>query len=98
MPLYEYACADHGEFELARSMQESAQGAPCPWCQQTAPRILSAPTLRHLPKNTRVALERNEQSSHEPKLVRKPSPLSADAVPKPSLRAGGGRPWVLEHG
>lgn len=99
MPLYEYDCRDHGVFELARPMKESAKSASCPWCREAAPRILSAPSLRQVPRSARVALERNEKSRHEPELVRKRPTASAEPPREPRLRAAtGARPWVLEHG
>jgi putative FmdB family regulatory protein len=99
MPLYEYDCRNHGVFELARPMEESAKGASCPWCQKEAPRILSAPSLRQMPRASRVAMERNEKSRHEPELVRKRATPSVGAQREPTFRpASGVRPWVLEHG
>jgi len=99
MPLYEYDCRSHGVFELARPMEESAMGASCPWCQREAPRILSAPSLRQVSCASRVALERNEKSRHEPELVRKRAAPSPGVSREPTFRAASGvRPWVLEHG
>jgi putative FmdB family regulatory protein len=99
MPLYEYECRDHGIFELVRSMKDSADAADCPWCTCQAPRILSAPAVRQVERNTRVALERNERSSHEPSLLRRASSPARDAPPaEAKFRSGTGRPWALEHG
>jgi putative FmdB family regulatory protein len=97
MPLYEYDCRNHGVFELARPMEDSAKGASCPWCQREAPRILSAPSVRQVPRASRIALERNEKSRHEPELVRKRAITNAGQEPR-FRAAGGARPWVLEHG
>lgn len=97
--LYEYECREHGVFELTRSIQDSGKCGACPWCGREAPRILSAPAVRQIARNTRVALERNERSRHEPRLVRRATPAARDAPPiEAKLRGTSGRPWALEHG
>jgi putative FmdB family regulatory protein len=97
--LYEYECREHGVFELTRSLQDSGRGGPCPWCGREAPRILSAPAVRQLARNTRVALERNERSCHEPRLVRRTTTAARDApAGDRKFRSTSGRPWALEHG
>lgn len=98
MPLYEYDCREHGVFELARSMQDSAKGAPCPWCQRDASRILSVPAVRQLDRSTRVALDRNERSRHEPRLSQRGAAAPTEPPSTPKFKTGGGRPWALEHG
>ncbi len=98
MPTYEYECREHGVFEQLRPMQESRAATPCPTCASLAPRILSAPVLSQLSRHTRVALDRNERSRHEPTLVQRAAEPSRDAPRAPTFRAGGGRPWALEHG
>lgn len=45
MPLYDYACADCGEFRAFRAMRDSALPHPCPVCTQPSERTLSAPFL-----------------------------------------------------
>ena len=42
MPVYEYCCpACNVKFELMRSFSQSGEGAPCPKCQNKAPRAVS---------------------------------------------------------
>ncbi|MGC4087975.1 MAG: zinc ribbon domain-containing protein [Polyangiaceae bacterium] len=96
MPLYEYECREHGVFELVRPMADSAKGAECPWCQSKAPRILSAPAVQQVAFATRVALDRNEKSRHEPVLQRRTRPADTGAPIRPVVSHG--RPWALEHG
>ncbi len=45
MPLYDYKCTEHGEFELQQKMVNHAK-AKCPHCGSTSKQVLlSAPTL-----------------------------------------------------
>jgi putative FmdB family regulatory protein len=98
MPLYEYACAEHGVFERSRPMAEASLGARCPDCESEAPRILSAPNVPALPRSLSRAHERNEQSRHEPRRVER-APRKESAAPRDPPRpiAPGGRPWALGH-
>ncbi len=42
MPIYEYVCDPCGrEFELMRPMSQSGDGAPCPTCGTSSPRVPS---------------------------------------------------------
>ena len=42
MPVYEYCCPGCNiKFELMRSFSQSGEGAPCPKCQNKAPRAVS---------------------------------------------------------
>lgn len=43
MPLYTYACAEHGEFSAWNSMSRSDAPQPCPTCAAAAPRALARP-------------------------------------------------------
>lgn len=45
MPLYTYACDDHGEFSAWGRMAESGAPQPCPTCTEPAPRALARPAL-----------------------------------------------------
>ncbi len=98
MPLYEYECREHGDFELVRAMSESSAPAPCPWCQRESPRMLSAPALHKVSHATRVALDRNERSRHEPKILKRVAAANSAAPERPKLKSSHGRPWALEHG
>ena len=39
MPIYVFACAEHGEFELVRKMSEAGEPAFCPECDLDANRV-----------------------------------------------------------
>jgi putative FmdB family regulatory protein len=100
MPMYEYECKSHGVFEALRSIREAASPEACPDCGESARRILSAAHGCEVSRGERIARDRNERSSHEPKLVRG---SGGSAYPKPgaapALQAShSSRPWCLEHG
>jgi putative FmdB family regulatory protein len=108
MPIYEYECRKHGEFELIRNVQEARLSGSCPDCGATCGRIVSAPHIVGLPKATLVAHERNERSQHEPRVATRGHVCSAscnhggrakDGPPKRRVaqRYTGARPWVIEH-
>lgn len=69
MPIYEYECQAHGVFESMGEMARARADGSCPECAESCPRILSVPRISGLSKQTRVALERNEKSQHEPRVA-----------------------------
>lgn len=99
MPIYEYQCARCGVFTRLAKMSESAAPAACPRCDADAARVLSSPRLGLLSATDRVAHERNERSTHEPRRVNK-NTHACGAGPcnhKPRARTGVRRPWMLGH-
>lgn len=65
MPVYEFRCADCGPFDLRRDMQDAADTAPCPFCDQAARRVYSVSggrpcsgPLRDATKADRARVER----------------------------------------
>ena len=111
MPIYEYSCQDHGEFELIRNISESGLLGRCPDCDVGCRRILSAPHISGMTKAAFVAHETNERSRHEPRVskhghVHGPGcshGTSHGAKKNGSSKSGlkryaGARPWVVEHG
>jgi putative FmdB family regulatory protein len=94
VPLYEYECIDHGVFEDQRSIAESAEDGACPVCLCGARRIVSAPNLGQLARSQVKAIDRNERSRHEPRVVRTEPPRAAERGP---LRSTGGYPWAIGH-
>jgi putative FmdB family regulatory protein len=68
MPINEYDCNHCGDFTALRKMAERAEPCACPACGSASDRvILSAPNLASVARTTRLAMDRNEQSRHEPK-------------------------------
>ena len=98
MPIYEYECSEHGQFEAQRPMRLSAEPGECPVCQGAARRLLSATRTRLLPRATSLARDRNEKSQHAPEVRHSAPPRAAAAGIKRPLQAGHGRPWMLGHG
>ena len=70
MPLYNYFCSRHGEFEVWRSMARAQDPAPCPRCRRRSPRLVSAPALNTLSAAVRTAHFRNEKSADSPEVVK----------------------------
>ncbi len=66
MPVYEYACADHGAFQDLRPFAQSDAPADCPTCRAVCARIPSLPRLALVSAGTAKAHARNERSRHEP--------------------------------
>lgn len=95
MPLYEYECAAHGVFELARPMAEASYGAACPECSSMAPRILSVPRLACVPAWQSKARATNERSRSEPKRVERRTQAASGDPPRPVGTHG--RPWAIGH-
>lgn len=73
MPIYDYRCEHCGDFSALRKMSEAGDSMECVECGEMAVRVISAPYLALMDRNTRVANERNEKSAHEPKQVRRSS-------------------------
>lgn len=73
MPLYDYQCQHCGPFTAMRKMHESAQPAQCDRCGTVSKRVISAPRFALLATAQRQAHERNEQSAHAPRSIRRDS-------------------------
>lgn len=89
MPLYEYDCANCGEFEAWRAMADVSLPMPCPCCEATARRIFSAPNIS---LNSGKALLRRQEAK-DPKLVKRDRET---ASPRYQSQIGG-RPWMIGH-
>jgi putative FmdB family regulatory protein len=96
MPIYEYECLEHGVFEEQRKVAESGASGACPRCRQASPRIVSAPSLGRLERSQVRAIERNEKSRHEPRVVRT-EPARTPSESRPMRSAVGGYPWAIGH-
>jgi putative FmdB family regulatory protein len=89
MPVYVFACHECGPFELARPMAEASSRASCPTCQHEARRVFTPPLLSRLGAPMRRALDTEEASAHEPRVVTelRGRPLRQRREPAP--------PWVM---
>ena len=70
MPIYEYDCADCGDFTQLRPMADRDQACACPYCGGVSQRvILSAPGLATMAGSQRRAHAANERSANAPQTV-----------------------------
>ncbi|MEQ8662620.1 MAG: zinc ribbon domain-containing protein [Gammaproteobacteria bacterium] len=67
MPVYEFACPEHGRTSELRAIAARDAPAACPSCGSVAARVVSAPRLQVMSATNRSAWERNERSAHEPR-------------------------------
>ena len=88
MPVYVFDCHDCGSFELARPMAEASSRTWCPTCQGEARRVFTPPRLTRLATPVRRALETEEASAHEPRVV-------TEKRGRPLRRREPVPPWVL---
>jgi putative FmdB family regulatory protein len=96
MPLYEYACGEHGVFETHRPVAEFDESSACPTCERSCSRVLSATCVRFVGAFERVARDRNERSQHEPKLVTRQAGGASREGP-PTYHSSGSLPWAVSH-
>jgi putative FmdB family regulatory protein len=92
MPVYVFSCPECGRFELSLPMARATGAASCPRCVREARRVFTPPSLTRLAKPLRRALETEEASAHEPRVVTqksgRPLPQQQHHAPTP--------PWA-EH-
>lgn len=78
MPLYNYECPRHGEFNDWADLKDFAKPTPCPICYELSHRSVSAAYLAMDQKLSR-AIGASEKSAHEPRVVRR---RRGDAIPQ----------------
>ena len=71
MPVYDFACADHGIFTDFLSYEASRKGAACPCCGEKSAVLPALPQVSTLSSGLRRAEARAETSSAEPKVVKR---------------------------
>jgi putative FmdB family regulatory protein len=69
MPSYEYTCGDCGPFTVRRAMQDVTPTLACPACDLPARRVYTAPNTHRTAPSLRRALDAEEASRHEPRVV-----------------------------
>jgi putative FmdB family regulatory protein len=89
VPLYVFACPECGSFEVTRPMAEASSWTCCPACQGEARRVFTPPRLTRLAAPVRRALETEEASAHEPRVVAEKRGRRLRHRPEPTP------PWVL---
>jgi putative FmdB family regulatory protein len=90
MPVYVFNCPECGRFELSLPMARAAGTASCPRCVREARRVFTPPSLTRLAKPLRRALETEEASAHEPRVVTQRS-----GRPMPQRHRTPTPPWAL---
>jgi putative FmdB family regulatory protein len=78
MPSYEYTCGDCGPFTVHRPMQDVTPTVACPTCDCPARRVYTAPHTRRTAPGLSRALDAEEASRHEPRVV--------ESIPSPTGR------------
>ena len=97
MPLYEFRCPQCGPFDVRRDMQDAADAALCPICDQPARRVYSVSGFRSwngpLRDATKVDRARVDRArSGEPVIT---GPPSGRRLSRPrGISTDPGRPWV----
>lgn len=68
MPTYVYRCPACGPFERSSSMRTVADTLPCPACEASSGRTVTAPAL-HAGGTTRAVAAAHERAAHAPGVV-----------------------------
>ncbi len=98
MPIYEFECLDHGQFELTRPMAQVRDPAECPACGEPGKRLLSAPNVPSGSAVDRRAAGINERSQHEPRIVKREASPSDGGPPARTVHSSSrGYPWAIGH-
>lgn len=106
MPVYDYRCDECDcEFTMLMPMSRSSDAMPCPGCEHSARRVISAPHLSTMRAEMRAAHQTNERSAHEPKMTKGHrcgsgcSHQSHGQSESPALKQvnSAKRPWMLGH-
>lgn len=74
MAAYEFACDEHGTFEVEATIGSAPSTSLCPHCDSHARRVFSAPMVGRVGSTVRAAAEHAERSSDEPDVVTSPPP------------------------
>lgn len=66
MPLYEYKCPDHGQFDQVAPMKDYLKPQPCPTCSQPSVKLISVPVVYGTMKlHDKVMADASEASGEE---------------------------------
>lgn len=93
MPLYSFDCRHCGSFDAFAPVTDAAAAASCPGCGAPARRRFTPPAVALMARPLRRALDREEQSAHEPAVVKQRT-----GRPMPHRHGhGASPPWMLSH-
>ncbi|MDB6178417.1 hypothetical protein PAF17_13010 [Paracoccus sp. Z330] len=71
MPIYDFACHDHGIFSDWASYETSRDGLPCPDCGKISAVLPSIPQVSRLSSALRRAETRADATSAAPKVMKR---------------------------
>lgn len=74
MAIYQYRCTECGTFDLARPIGTADAAEPCVRCGDEASRVFTPPLVGRTPGALGRALDVQEASAHEPRVVRRGTP------------------------
>jgi len=110
MPMYDYACADCGEFSELRPLAQWRDPADCPQCGAQSGRIVGgAPAVSALSSAMNRAHAANERSANEPRSTRAGHGMNCGCCGSARSRGrtrtsgdgaksfAGARPWMISH-
>ena len=111
MPVYDYTCADCGDFREFRGIDQRNDPQPCPMCAKIARRMILAPGLALMNPIVRKANAVNEKSRHEPRVREshscgsgcgcgtkiRPNRVKETKLGKLQSQKATARPWMLGH-
>ncbi len=110
MPMYDYACADCGEFAVLRPLAQWRDPAACPQCGVLSGRIVAgAPAVSALSSAMNRAHAANERSANEPRSTRTGHGMNCGCCSSGRSRGrtrtsgdgaksfAGARPWMISH-
>lgn len=110
MPMYDYACADCGEFAVLRPLAQWRDPAACPQCGVPSGRIVAgAPAVSALSSAMNRAHAANERSANEPRSTRAGHGMNCGCCSGGRSRVrtrtsgdgaksfAGARPWMISH-
>ncbi|XRQ12239.1 FmdB family zinc ribbon protein [Actinomadura welshii] len=80
MAIYQYRCPECGAFDVSRPIGTAAAAETCAGCGAEANRVFSPPHLTRTPRPLTRALQAQEASADEPRVVTRP-PVSRPAAP-----------------
>jgi putative FmdB family regulatory protein len=92
MPLYEYQCLVHGNFESVRNMDDG-QASPCPECGQVSPRVLSQPALIRVHHTERLPYHHPLRVDDRRRMMKDPAVKKALSDYAESQRYASGSPF-----
>lgn len=74
MPIYEFRCPSGHLHDRSLPISSTGRSAPCPECDASATRLISAPGLGHGRTARARLIERTEASAESPHVVFAPPP------------------------